>query len=140
MKLQRYGLLLAVVTLVFVSFTAGFFIGRARDNSPVTITTQHVSPKPSQTLASSGGGGGEKHTEGIGLVNINTADVKELAALPGIGETLAERIVEYRNRNGAFMSIYDITAVSGIGDAKLEAMKEYITVGESESYDENTDS
>ena len=62
------------------------------------------------------------------ILNINTATVDELKMLPGIGEALAGAIVEYREANGRFESIEDIIYVSGIGEAKLEAIRQYITV------------
>jgi competence protein ComEA len=64
------------------------------------------------------------------LVNINTASVEELDELPGIGPTIAQRIVEYREANGPFASIEDIVNVSGIGQATYNEIKDLITVGE----------
>ena len=63
-------------------------------------------------------------------LNLNTATVEELTQLPGIGETLAARIVEYRTAQGPFERIEDIMLVSGIGQGKFDAMKEQITVEE----------
>lgn len=61
-----------------------------------------------------------------GMVNINAADAAELASLPGIGEELAARIVEYRTKNGAFAAQEDIMNVPGIGEGKFEAVRELI--------------
>jgi competence protein ComEA len=60
-------------------------------------------------------------------VNINTADKTTLQTLPGIGEATAGAIIEYRNKT-PFKTIEDLKKVSGIGDAKFERVKEFITV------------
>ncbi len=62
------------------------------------------------------------------LVNINTATAAELDALPGIGATYAQRIVDYRTQNGPFKKIEDLKKVRGIGDALFEQIKNLITV------------
>ena len=64
----------------------------------------------------------------ISVVNINTATQTELETLPGIGPSLALKIINYRKENGKFSSIEDIKNVSGIGDAKFENIKNYIRV------------
>jgi competence protein ComEA len=63
-----------------------------------------------------------------GKININTATAEELDALPGIGPSFAQRIIEYRETNGAFKSIEDIVLVRGIGEATLAKIKDLITV------------
>jgi competence protein ComEA len=64
-----------------------------------------------------------------GRVNINTASVEELDALPSIGPTTAQAIVDYRLQNGNFAKIEDIKNVPGVGPATYEQIKDYITVG-----------
>ena len=61
-------------------------------------------------------------------ININTADVSKLDELPGVGEAIAKKIIEYREYNGNFSSIEEIKNVSGIGESKFEKMKDYICV------------
>lgn len=67
-------------------------------------------------------------TKFSGVVNINTAGVDELIKLNGIGETKAQAIIDYRNENGAFSSIDEITNVKGIGEKIFEKIKDNITV------------
>ena len=62
------------------------------------------------------------------LVNINTADVAGLDALPGIGPTLAGRIVTYRTEHGAFVSVDDLDAVTGISSRMVDDLRDLITV------------
>ena len=61
-------------------------------------------------------------------LDLNTADVEELAELPGIGGELARRVVEYREENGPFKEPEDIMKVSGIGEGKFADLEEWITV------------
>ncbi|MDR0946411.1 MAG: ComEA family DNA-binding protein [Ruminococcus sp.] len=65
-------------------------------------------------------------------VNINTANADLLITLDGIGEKTAEGIISYRNENGLFLYIEDLCNVPGIGEAKFNAIKDNITVGEIE--------
>lgn len=62
------------------------------------------------------------------LVNINTAGVKELSTLTGIGEAKAQKIIDYREANGGFKSIDEIMKVKGIGKATYEKFKANITI------------
>jgi len=72
--------------------------------------------------------GGTAPSSGGTLVNINTASPSELEALPGVGEVIAQRIVDFRTANGPFASVDELLEVSGIGEATLEAMRELVTV------------
>ncbi len=64
-----------------------------------------------------------------GLVNINTASVAQLEALPGIGHAMAARIVEYREKNGAYKRLEDLMGVRGIGEKNFLKLKPLISVG-----------
>ncbi len=61
-------------------------------------------------------------------ININTAKQTELESLPGIGPSIALKIIEYRNEHGNFTSIEDIKNVSGLGDSKFNNIKDFIFV------------
>ncbi|MBP5564458.1 MAG: helix-hairpin-helix domain-containing protein, partial [Lachnospiraceae bacterium] len=67
-------------------------------------------------------------SDNSGLININSASEEELKTLPGIGDSIAARIVKYRQQNGKFNSIDDIMKISGIKDKLFSKIKEYITV------------
>lgn len=62
-----------------------------------------------------------------GVVNINTASQDQLELLPRVGPKVAERIVAFRDANGGFESVEELTAVKGIGDATLERLRPFVT-------------
>ncbi len=70
----------------------------------------------------------KKNTTITKKININTATIKELTSLKGIGEKIAKRIVEFRKKNGKFKRIDEIKAIRGIGEKKFERIKKFITV------------
>lgn len=65
---------------------------------------------------------------GKSVVNINTAGQAELERLPGIGPSLAKKILDFRQKNGQFKTPNDLMAVPGIGEKKFEQLKNLITV------------
>jgi competence protein ComEA len=73
---------------------------------------------------SSGGSGGSSD----GKVNLNSATADQLEGLPGIGEVLAKRIVDYRTQHGPYRSVRDLLKVEGIGEKKFESIKDHVTV------------
>ena len=65
-----------------------------------------------------------------GKVNINTATVEQLQTLPGVGETLATRIVEYRQKAGSFKSTQELMNVKGLGEKNFQKIQGYLSVGD----------
>jgi competence protein ComEA len=63
-----------------------------------------------------------------GVVNINTAGVEQLTLLPRVGETVARRIIEFRDANGAFKSAEDLLLVRGVGEKTCELMAPRVVV------------
>lgn len=125
---NKISVLLTAVTVLFVGFTLGLFVGRNSGSGTVTLAVpaqMQTAPTaaataPAQTVPE----------ETVSFpVNINTADAETLAALPGIGQVLAKRILAYRQQNGFFRVVEEITNVEGIGEKKAEAILELITVG-----------
>ena len=91
-----------------------------KDGEQIFVERKYISGSTSRRTLSN------RNTPAI--LNINRASAKELERLPGIGPVLAQRIVEYRLKNGTFTSIEDLAKVSGIGGSKLEKFKEKIRV------------
>lgn len=67
-------------------------------------------------------------TAAFAKVNINSADAKELATLPGIGKAKAEAIIKYRQEKGNFKTIKDLTKVKGIGEKIVQKIQDEVTV------------
>ena len=72
--------------------------------------------------------GGATGADASGRVNINTADAAALETLAGVGPALAARIIAWREQNGPFRSVDELTAVSGIGPKTLDGMRDQVTV------------
>jgi len=64
-----------------------------------------------------------------GKVNLNTATASELSTLPGVGEKLAARIVEHRQKTGGFKSTQELMNVKGVGEKNFTKIQSYLTVG-----------
>jgi len=90
---------------------------------PVLAGDQVVVPGPAESAPPGSAG-----STGDGLISLNRADATQLQDLPGVGPVLAERIVAYREANGPFQAVEDLLDVPGIGEAKLAAMRDLLTV------------
>jgi competence protein ComEA len=151
MRTRRAELAVIIITVAFVFFAGGFFVGRL--GAPGGITPAPV-PDASADAAAGGDAQMPQATEGDpaiaapsatlspvppppvdlehdgqGRVNINNASAQTLQELRGIGPAISARIVEYRDKNGPFTSVEDLLNVTGIGSAKFSDIKEDITVG-----------
>ncbi|HEX2444388.1 MAG TPA: helix-hairpin-helix domain-containing protein [Vicinamibacterales bacterium] len=73
--------------------------------------------------------GGESRKTSSAVVNINSATVTELETLPGIGARTAQRILEYRQKNGGFKKIEELMNVQGVGEKSFLKIKDRLTIG-----------
>ena len=92
------------------------------DSAVSEMSAAQVTSPPEITEVSSSG------TQNGSLININTADTRELIKLSGIGEVKAAAIVAYREEHGAFSSVEELLNVKGIGEKTLEKIRGYVTV------------
>ena len=119
-----------MIALAFVFLVLGFTIGRENSNGSYAIYIEST-PAPQEMLEPNKTPQ-EKAEESLAesgtIININTASREELMELPGIGETLSQRIIDYRSENGAFATAIDIMEVKGIGEGIFAKISAYISV------------
>ena len=126
MKMSRAEGLIVLVTAVFLSFTAGWFLRGNSSAEPLRVETQRRLETTVTSLPAPETDSGEDWQP----VNINTAGVEELMSLPGIGEKRAADIVAEREQNGPYRYPEDLTRVKGIGEETLAEVIDCITTGE----------
>ena len=122
MKKHRLPLLL-MLTAVFFTFTLGFFLGRNQKSQTMSVSTMARHDAAPETAAPL------EDAEVSFPIDINSADLYTLTALPGIGDTLARRIIQYRELHGPFPQTEELLNVEGLGPGKLELILDYVTTG-----------
>ncbi len=125
-----------VIVALFAGFLVGILAGRSiqADRVEISPLLQQAEATISEKDASISAGSitqespAQIGTVPVNMVNINTASLEELDKLPGIGPSIAQQIIDYRTEHGAFNNIYELINISGIGEKKLAAILDYITV------------
>lgn len=115
MKKAKYAMI--GITAVFLCVLLGIFVGRHTARTYIPLNNDSNISTEEASVAQTG------------KININTATEDELQLLPGIGAVLAQRIIDYRHKNGPFSDISKLLLVEGIGKNKLNDIQNYITTG-----------
>ena len=122
MKLQKSEIWAVGITAALFLLLLGFQYGARRAPAEITVTELGTPAPPAVETA-------EPEPPADAPININTADEAALRTLQGVGEVLAQRIVDYRTEHGPFQSVDELTNVKGIGSGILEANRERLTTG-----------
>ena len=104
-------------------------VARVQDGQQVIVPRRGAAGAAVASAGSGGGGAGAGGGGGSsgGPVSLSSATVAQLDGLDGIGPTLAQRIVDYRQTHGGFRSVDQLRDVSGIGDKRFEALRKAVT-------------
>jgi competence protein ComEA len=128
------------LTVLLCVFIVGFSIGggskskalvlvsssSAAESSAVSESSASTAPSEAVSAAESSA----ESAEELQPFNLNTATKEQLVALPGVGDVIAERILDYRTKVGNFMTIEELLNVDGIGEKKLEEIRPYLYLEE----------
>jgi len=119
--MKKAAVIMIIITALFVFTVLGVFIGRRTADGQILVHTG--SSVRTETLD-------ETETTPSGLININTADSELLQELPGVGPSMAEEIIAYREEHGDFKTKRELLNIKGIGEKTYDELKNMITVKE----------
>ncbi|MEG1858495.1 MAG: ComEA family DNA-binding protein [Pseudoflavonifractor sp.] len=125
MKISKLEFVTVLLTVGVLAFAVGWFLRGDAVGEPIRVETARTLPA-AETPRVLPTPAAEPAIEE--KINLNTADLEALQALPGIGEKRAKDIIAYRTENGSFRIPEDITNVEGIGEGTLKRLIDYIFV------------
>ena len=122
-KISRFEGIVLVLTLLFAAGTLWWFHSSQPQEgiTLVTVSEERQEASPMEEPEAPGMLTGE-------VLDLNTASLSDFTRLPGIGETKAQAILDWRQTYGPFRAVEDLLSVEGIGEGTLENLRPYITV------------
>lgn len=120
MRKKAYGKLFIIIFFIAAMILAGMLIEKRNSE----YRSYFVTPQTSEQIGSDA----SREVSAVLHVNINSDDPNELTQLNGIGEKMAQRIIDYRHEYGDFEVIEDIMRVPGIGTKRFDSFKNYIYI------------
>ena len=124
MKLGKFEVCAIAAAAACAVFFGGYMVGKGADKeiviSPAAQNVLAASDVPERDLS--------LPSQDPGRMDLNTATKEELMTLDGIGEVMADRIIEYRDKYGKFSSVPEIMNVNGIGESTFRGIKDFVTV------------
>ncbi len=124
MRLNRIERAVIAVTALLLAVMAGWFLSARSSRAAL----RSALPAPSGEAVRFPSRPGAEDGQGDALLDLNAAGLEELMALPGIGQTRAQAILDWREENGPFRYVEELVEVPGIGEGLLEDLTDYITV------------
>ena len=109
------------ITCAFLFLLIGMFLGRNSSHGYLSI--DHMIESHTQQAET-------QEANHNGKIDLNTATLDQLQLLPGIGQSIAQKIMEYRSIHNGFTSVEELIQIQGIGEKKFEQIKQYIEVVE----------
>jgi competence protein ComEA len=108
---------IAALAIVFIA------VNRRPETSPPQVNATSTGTQPTAAPAAT-----PAPADRAGKINLNTATAAQLRTLPGVGPSLADKIIAYRQQHGRFAILADLDRVSGIGPKTLEALRPLVYV------------